>query len=190
MRGFGCCARNLGRLKWLNELHFICLLFQYSVLDNLKVFKWRQHKHYIYSEYHTQIRHNIMTSCLLLHVLQMLDQIEIWGIWRLGQQLGPFIVYIEVFLSGVCCVSGHIVLLGGHCHRVVLLWWGGVHSPQQCLDWWCVSSGIQVKSSTQVVPAEHRIMIRWSMLFTSPVSGFNVVADRCIWLWSMNSYKC
>ena len=45
-------------------------------------------------------------------VSQMLDQIEIWGIWRPGQHLGPFIVFLELPLSSVCCVSGHTVLLG------------------------------------------------------------------------------
>ena len=48
-----------------------------------------------------------------LHVLQMLDQIEIWQIWRPGQSLVPFIVFLERFQSSVCGVSGHIILLGG-----------------------------------------------------------------------------
>ena len=50
-------------------------------------------------------------SDLLQPVLQVLDQIGIWGIWP-GQHLGPFIVFLELFLSSVCRVSGHIVLPG------------------------------------------------------------------------------
>ena len=33
-------------------------------------------------------------SDLLQHVLQMLDQIGIWGIWRPCQHLGPFIGFL------------------------------------------------------------------------------------------------
>ena len=47
----------------------------------------------------------------------------IWGIWRPGQHLEPFIVFLKQFLSRVCCVSGHTVLLG---HQVVLMWWVGL----------------------------------------------------------------
>ena len=47
-------------------------------------------------------------SDLLQHVLQMPFQIRIWGIWRPGQQLGPFIAVPEQCLH----VSGHTDLLG------------------------------------------------------------------------------
>lgn len=36
---------------------------------------------------------------------------------------------------------------------VVLLWWGGLLGPQQCLDGWCQSSGIHMNTSTQGFPA-------------------------------------
>ena len=55
------------------------------------------------------------------HILKMLDQIGIWGMWRPGRHLGPFIVFLELFLSSVCSVSGHIILLGGPLPWVVLL---------------------------------------------------------------------
>ena len=53
-------------------------------------------------------------------VSQMLDQIEIWGILRPGQHLGPFICVPRV-ASEQCllCVRAHCP--AGSCHRVVLL---------------------------------------------------------------------
>ena len=110
------------------------------------------------------------------------DALSDWDLVEFGgqQHLGPITVFLELFLSSDCNESGHIVLLRGHCHWVVLLWWGGVLGPQQCLDGWCVSTGIHMSASTQGFPAEHRMVMRRSKLFTSPVSGFNIVADRCI----------
>uniref|UniRef100_A0A6Q2ZJT3 Adhesion G protein-coupled receptor B3 n=1 Tax=Esox lucius TaxID=8010 RepID=A0A6Q2ZJT3_ESOLU len=44
---------------------------------------------------------------------QMLNQIEIWGIWRAGQHLELFIVimFLKPFLNNVCSVAGPIILL-------------------------------------------------------------------------------
>ena len=67
--------------------------------------------------------------------------------------------------------TGHIVLLRGHCPRVVSLWWGGVLGPQQCLNGWCVTGDIHM---------------RWSMLFASLASGFIVVADWCIYVYILH----
>ena len=78
-------------------------------------------------------------------------------------------VFLELFLSSVCGVSGHVVLLRGHCHRVVLLWWGGVF--------------IHMDANIQGFPAEHCIVIRWSMLFTSPLCFL-------CYGWSVNKYIC
>ena len=38
---------------------------------------------------------------------------------------------------------------------------------------------IHMNASSHGLPAEHRIVMRWSMLFTSPANSFNVVAKRC-----------
>ena len=43
-----------------------------------------------------------------------------------------------------------------------MLWWGGVLGPQQCLDGWCMSSGLHMNASTRGFPAEHRIGMAWS----------------------------
>lgn len=53
-------------------------------------------------------------------VTLMLNLIGIWGSWRPGWHLGPFI-------SSLCGVSGHIVLLG-HCHE-------GVNLVCSCVLW-------------------------------------------------------
>lgn len=52
-------------------------------------------------------------SDLLPYVLKMLDRIEILVIWRLGQHLGLFVVFLEPFLSSFCGESARIVLLDG-----------------------------------------------------------------------------
>ena len=67
----------------------------------------------------------------------VLDQIQIWGsaeayVSFLGPFLGPF-------LSNLCCVAGHIVLLGWHCHQGMALQWGVVLNLQWSLGRLCVS---------------------------------------------------
>ena len=49
----------------------------------------------------------------------------------------------------------------------------GVHLVHNCV-WIGRSSGIYMNAKTHGCSAEHCIVTRWSMLFTSPVSGFNV----------------
>ena len=53
----------------------------------------------------------------------------------------------------------------------------GLH---QRLNGWCMSSGIHMTAMIQGFPAEHCTVMRWSVLITSGVSVFNVVADQCI----------
>ena len=111
---------------------------------------------------YTPIRHNIMTTYLILCRFPLCSQNSLWGcsvvsgtrvfysgssescmLWgrasmdqtcysksyrcsiRLGSgkfgglvnSLGPFIVFLELFLSSICSVSGHIALWGSHCHQ-------------------------------------------------------------------------
>ena len=51
-----------------------------------------------------------------------------------------------------------------------------------CCSWAVsvVSRGIHMNASAQGFPAEHCIVMRWSVSFTSPFSGFYVVADCCM----------
>lgn len=65
---------------------------------------------------------------------------------------------------------GHIVLLG---EATVI---EGVVGLQHCLSGWCVESSLRINTR-----AEHCIVRKLSMLFTSPVSGSNVVADGCMY---------
>lgn len=100
---------------------------------------------------------------------------------KMYQRLAFFnFIWSKKRISSNCGLSGHIVLLGSHCHQVVLLRWGVVLGPQQYLDGWCMSSGIHMTARTQGFVGERCIVTRWSMWFTSPVSGSSVVADRCI----------
>ena len=101
-------------------------------------------------------------SDLLQHVLQMLDLIGIWGIWRPGRHTGLFIMFLELLMSIVCRVSGHII----YCHRVVLLWWGGC-------SWFTTVFGWVVSIKWHSHECQHLRFPSGSMLFTSPVSGFN-----------------
>ena len=52
-----------------------------------------------------------------------------WDLRNLEARSIPWALYcvplLKLFLSSVL---GHILLLGGHCHQVVLLWWGGTWS--------------------------------------------------------------
>lgn len=68
--------------------------------------------------------------------------------------------------------------------EVVLLWWWGVLGPQQFLDGWFISSDIHMNASSQGFPSRtlHCHEIDWLMLLSSVVSGFDVVADRCIYI--------
>ena len=66
------------------------------------------------------------------------------------------------------------IFVGGrHWHWGVLMSWG---FDKGVCDGWCVSSGILMNARTHCFPIEHYIVSR-TLLFTSPVSGFNVVAD-------------
>lgn len=90
----------------------------------------------------------------------------------------------------LCHVSQRAVFLG-EADLVVLLrtdaiglcqcqcqW--GVLDLQECLGRWFVSIGIHMKVRVRDFPAEHCTVARWSMLFTSSVSAFNITADKCI----------
>ena len=54
--------------------------------------------------------------------------------------------------------------------------------PLLCLNGWFVASGIHMNASTLGFLAEHCIVMRWSMLFTSPASGHNIMPDRYIYM--------
>lgn len=56
-----------------------------------------------------------------------------------------------------------------------------IHCLQWCLGGWCLSKWHPHECW---VPTEHGTVPRWSLLFTSPVSGFNVVAMKTIIGWS------
>lgn len=45
------------------------------------------------------------------HITQMLDRIEIWGIWKPIQHLEQLVRLLKPFLINVCSVAGHIILL-------------------------------------------------------------------------------
>lgn len=76
-------------------------------------------------------------------------------------------------------VEGYTVLLADHCHR-------GGSSPQGVYSVWnsvwvCVALSTEFNELRDPnYPAEYWIVSRWQMLFTSTVSGFNVVADQCM----------
>ena len=91
-------------------------------------------------------------SDLLRHVCRCSIRLGIWGIWRPGQHIGPFIV---------CSLSSS---------WAVFAVYQGALSCQQSLDGWFMSSGIYMNASTQGFPAGHHIVMRWSMLFTPPIS--------------------
>ena len=66
----------------------------------------------------------------------------------LFKHLGIFVVFFKPFLSSFSFgVSGHIVLLGGHCIQEVLLPWWVVLGSQWCLDVWCMLSSIHINAS-------------------------------------------
>lgn len=46
--------------------------------------------------------------------------------------------------------------------------------------WVIVSSGIHMDASTKCFLEDHCLTIRWLMLYTLPVRGFNAVAAQCI----------
>lgn len=78
------------------------------------------------------------------------------------------------------CDRVHCPAVGGgtaigvcHCYGRVYLVHNGV----------LVSEGLQMNVRTQGFPAGYCIVMRWWMLFTSPVIGFNVVAD-----WGLSKY--
>lgn len=68
----------------------------------------------------------------------------------------------------------------GDCHCEVPLPGGRLHGLLKCLGGWCMSSRIHTNTRTQNFPGEHYIVMRWSMLITSAVSGLNIMADRCM----------
>ena len=45
------------------------------------------------------------------HIPQMLDWIEIWGIWRPNQHLELVVLFLKPFLNHFCSVEGRIILL-------------------------------------------------------------------------------
>ena len=49
------------------------------------------------------------------HVPCVLKQIQIWG------SIKAYVSFLGPFLSSLCCVAGHIVLLGRHCHLGLVL---------------------------------------------------------------------
>lgn len=51
------------------------------------------------------------------------------------------------------------------------------------LDGWCMSSGIHMNVRTQGFQAQDCTLMRWWMLFTSPISLFFALAHRCKCLW-------
>ena len=55
--------------------------------------------------------------------------------------------------------------------------WQCLH--RMLLSWGNVLWSICTSARIQGFPAEHCILMRWSVLFTSPVCGFNAGADKC-----------
>lgn len=91
--------------------------------------------------WHTDVCSGYSGSCelghgsnLFWHVAQMLNQIRIWEIWRLGPHSYLFVTSLEWSLSCLCSLSGRIIMLGDSYHRWVPSPWGGVVGLQQCLD--------------------------------------------------------
>ena len=78
-----------------------------------------------------------------------------------------FLGHWSVFVVMQCALSCG----GAHCHQGVLLPWGVELGLQQC-----VSNCIHMN----ICPAEHCIVTKWSVLFTSPLRPFSAVTDRCI----------
>lgn len=86
-------------------------------------------------------------------------------------------------LAGLRCCRVHFMLgASGD-----LFPWGGALGLQWCLDGYCMSSGIYINVRTQGFSAEHCIVTRWSMIFSLPVSHFNVVTN---WYLCQKTLSC
>lgn len=92
------------------------------------------------------------------------DWIEIWGIWGPGRDLELRLLkhFLNVFFA---MVHGPPLQSG----KAGAMW--GCSSVQE-------GGNFHISTRAQGFPVEHLIVMRCSML-SSPVSGFNAVADRC-----------
>lgn len=70
--------------------------------------------------------------------------------------------------------SWMIFLVWFCCQQVMPKHWGGA------LDGCYASKNIHMNARTHAFRAEHCIVERWSLIFSSPAIGFNVLVDRCI----------
>lgn len=86
-------------------------------------------------------------------------------------------VWVNPLTFSLCSWAIFWDLAGSTVQLGVLLTWGGV-GLQQCL--YTVSS-VHMKANNQGSPAAHCLTVRLAVLVFSPVSGFNVVADQCMW---------
>lgn len=74
-------------------------------------------------------------------------------------------------------VNSTLQLFNSHPQPLPWLLWEGVLGLQRCFGW-----EVYVKISSTWMPAEHSIVTRWSMLFTSTFSLLNLKGDGWIWL--------
>ena len=94
--------------------------------------------------------------------------------WDLGNMGASSTTWALSFLVPLQCGKAYCPAIGDcRCHEGVYL---------VCNSFW-VGGTCEVASTwmpgPEGFPAEHLIVMRWSVISTSPVSGFNVFADQC-----------
>lgn len=108
------------------------------------------------------------------------NQPQHWTHWQ--------VKWITVMLQCIVLLENQVDILCSMSHSFLNSFCGGrAHCPagdQVSLFYDSVWVGVCQVASTwipgQVITAEHCIVVRWSMLFTGTVCGFNVVGDRVI----------
>jgi len=77
-------------------------------------------------------------NLLVQHIPQMLNWIKIWGIWKPGQHLELFIMFLKPSLNNVCNCRVYYSAERSLCHPETTLSWSGVlglqlsHSASWC----------------------------------------------------------
>lgn len=139
-------------------------------------------------------RVNTATSCGQSHWYKLsdpwLDSVIVWNdgcpfLMLLWKATSPAYVMTDACIVTTTTPSRLVAVvvawvLNG---RPVLLPWGGELGLWQCLGGWYGSSVIHLNARTPSLPAEHCIVTKLPMLFTSAMFPFNVVADEWMLCW-------
>lgn len=126
-------------------------------------------------------------SGLFWHIQLNLSELRIWGIWRLDQCLGLFVVFLKLSLCHFWVVEGALFNAGeAAVLRECLCLWGCVWSGAMCK--WEYPTRIP-GPRTQGFAEDYCIWTRWSVSFIQHGNGLNGVGDRimsvclaaCLW---------